>query len=195
MTTVADRSSAEISLRERKKAQTRTAIHEAAFRLVEARGLDGVTVEQICAEAEVSGRTFFNYFPSKAAAALGLPDEVISEEAVQRFRAADDRLVGPLCDLIGHAFSAGGVERTRVKALVMRRPELQPAFSQWVGALRDRVLEVAEGRAGSRDEAALAVTLVLAALSAVAHDAADSDLPIEERLRAYVRRLGEVANR
>ncbi len=59
-------------LRERKKLQTRAAIHSAALDLVTAHGLAGVTVEEICAAAGVSTRTFFNYFPSKGDAALGL---------------------------------------------------------------------------------------------------------------------------
>ena len=58
-------------LRERKKQQTRVALHEAAYRLVQEQGLEGTTIDQICLEADVSSRTFFNYYPSKAAAALG----------------------------------------------------------------------------------------------------------------------------
>lgn len=58
-------------LRERKKLQTRAALTEAALRLAFAKGPDNVTVEEIAEAADVSVRTFFNYFPHKEHAILG----------------------------------------------------------------------------------------------------------------------------
>ncbi len=51
--------------RDRKKRQTHAALAAAALRLVAERGLDQVTVEDISEAADVSARTFFNYFPTK----------------------------------------------------------------------------------------------------------------------------------
>src|SRR5690606_33956881 len=64
-------------LRERKKQQTRAALHRAALELVADRGACQVTTEQIAEHAGVSARTFFNYFPTKESAVLGMaPDQV-----------------------------------------------------------------------------------------------------------------------
>lgn len=60
----------EPGLRERKKAQTRERLRDAAIDLFLRNGYDGTTVAQIAAAADVSEPTFFRYYGSKVAVAV-----------------------------------------------------------------------------------------------------------------------------
>jgi AcrR family transcriptional regulator len=71
-------------LRERKKQQTRDALTLAAIRLATEHGWSRVTIEDIAAEANVSVRTFRNYFPGKA--------DVIAARHLDRMRRIADEL-------------------------------------------------------------------------------------------------------
>jgi AcrR family transcriptional regulator len=70
-------------LRERKKARTRAAIREHAFRLFRDQGYDATTVEQIAEAAEVSPSTFFRYFPTKEDVVLQDDLDLLWLEAIQ----------------------------------------------------------------------------------------------------------------
>jgi AcrR family transcriptional regulator len=84
-------------LRERKKLATRLALHEAALRLVAERGLEHVSVDDITTRADVSPRTFFNYFSSKDDAVLGLdPDAMHRQVQALHDRPADESPVEAL---------------------------------------------------------------------------------------------------
>ena len=68
--------------RERKKNATREALRLAALQLVAAHGLEHVTVEAIAAAADVSERTFFNYFATKEEA-VASPDPEFTARIVE----------------------------------------------------------------------------------------------------------------
>jgi AcrR family transcriptional regulator len=70
---------ADLGRRERKKRATRCALAAAALRPASERGPAGVTVEDISDAADVSSRTFFNYFGSKEAAILSLAPDAAAE--------------------------------------------------------------------------------------------------------------------
>lgn len=69
-------------LRERKRRQTRESIERAAIVLVGERGYAEVTVDAICEHAGISQGTFFNYFPTKDAAIVGMGSYDLDDEAV-----------------------------------------------------------------------------------------------------------------
>ena len=68
----------EAGLRERKKQRTKRTVMDIALRLFAQKGFDATTVDEICAEAEISPSTFFRYFPTKEAAAFPDEDERIA---------------------------------------------------------------------------------------------------------------------
>ena len=96
-------------LRERKKLAVRRALSSAAIRLAVERGLENVTIEDITAEADVSVRTFGNYFSSKyeAICALGT-DRAWRIGADLLARPADEPLWEAVCaTVLAHYEGAG----------------------------------------------------------------------------------------
>ncbi|HST84032.1 MAG TPA: TetR family transcriptional regulator [Kineosporiaceae bacterium] len=133
------------SLRERKKRVTRTALIDAALRLVAERGLTQVTVEEISAAANVSVRTFFNYFRNKEDAVTGggfitgervttmlrdAPPELSAMAAVRRAMLAE-----------AQAVEENPAELVRLLSIADQTPSLKPQL-------------IAAGEAVQRDLAA-----------------------------------------
>lgn len=138
-------------LRERKKRARREALVEAAQALVMERGLDAVTVEDICAEVGVSPRTFFNYFPSKDDAVLGLEDFSVRPEVVVTFveggptGALLDDLEVIVADVLRHQVVTP--ERmARTLELVQREPHLVARHVAWVDGHRAELVDMFSAR-------------------------------------------------
>ncbi len=84
----------ETPLRERNRRRTRRRIEDAATSLVVAHGFANVTVDDICRDAEISRRTFFNYMDSKDEAILGPSPMALSDDRREQFLAEpSDNLV------------------------------------------------------------------------------------------------------
>jgi AcrR family transcriptional regulator len=116
-------------LRERKRLATRRAIQVAVLRLVRRLGYDAVTVEMISRDADVSARTFFNYFPSKEDAVVGDPPILPSGDALEPFirGSGPGRILHDVVDLIEIATEANITDRELVRwrrEVLREHPEL-----------------------------------------------------------------------
>jgi AcrR family transcriptional regulator len=116
-------------LREQKRIATKRALQVALLRLSLERGFDNVTVEEVAQAAQVSPRTFFNYFTSKeeAVAVPHGPHELTEAETARYEEGAGD----PLSDVIVvMAARAAGEEDFELHGL---RRELMQRESRLLG--------------------------------------------------------------
>ncbi|ARC57510.1 putative HTH-type transcriptional regulator [Frondihabitans sp. 762G35] len=147
-------------LRERKRLATRRAIQIATITLVRDKGYDAVTVEMISRRADVSPRTFFNYFTSKDEALIGDPPEMPTGESVERFvnRGADGRLLDDVVELLDEATGATITDRELVlkrRQVIRSHPEL---FARRVASMHGFEAQLVEvlGRRLAADDPDLA---------------------------------------
>jgi AcrR family transcriptional regulator len=136
-------------LRERKKAETRKAIGRAVLYLALERGLDAVTADDIAAAANVSVRTFHNYFDSKQEALIA----AWRSELQVHVDALRDRPAGePILVSLEHVFSG-------IASSVADRPGDVAAHTDllWTS------FAMARHRSVLLDEAILMITEVVAA--------------------------------
>ena len=118
--------------RARKKYETRQALRLAALRLVDAHGLEQVTVEMIAFAADVSPRTFFNYFPTKEDALLGPGADVRADvECFWAIRPSDEPPLTTLRRMLveqAETFSTRGDEMDLRMRVLAANPALFALF-------------------------------------------------------------------
>src|SRR5262244_3012233 len=123
-------------LRQRKRRETRAALSRAAMRLCMQRGgWENVTVDDIAAAANVSPRTFRNYFSTKAEAVAAMHLERMLRIADElRARPADEPLWKAITNAVSAQFESQ--ERTRKGGVV-------PDASRWMERIRFLLTEPA----------------------------------------------------
>lgn len=123
-------------LRARKQRQTRDAIHRAAVELALENGPEGATVAAISARVDISPRTFFNYYPTKEDAIVGLHEGLPSDEELDELRAgtSDDLIDDILTLMIGVFTPSDETLLERRKALIAKHPHLiQRQWARMIG--------------------------------------------------------------
>jgi AcrR family transcriptional regulator len=157
----------EIGLRQRKKAQTRRALTAAAIRLSIEKGPERVTVEEISDEADVSPRTFFNYFSSKEDAILGVDPERRTELRVAlELRPADESPVeavrAALLTTVEGIDENAELWAQRLQ-LVRDHPDLFPGYVASFADFERGLVEAMAARLSMDPDADLYPTVVVAA--------------------------------
>ncbi|GIE87377.1 TetR/AcrR family transcriptional regulator [Actinoplanes regularis] len=145
----------EPGLRERKKAATRQALHEASLRLAFEHGPEKVTVEAIADEAGVSRRTFSNYFANKEEALFyGDLQRMRLLAGILRKRPATESPWVALCAAAEIFYRRLGVvdpEWVARSRMVRRHPSLAAAQVQTFAALEREISAELAVRLGPAD--------------------------------------------
>lgn len=115
-----------LGLRDRKRAETRARLERAATTIVLREGLENATIDAISDAADVSPRTFFNYFDSKEDAILGTQNVEVTEEMVREHHLPGDlvvTIVGVLLDVMAPTLGSTDLHEVRVE-IARQHPEL-----------------------------------------------------------------------
>lgn len=129
------------SRRERRMAETRTALVTAAQELFRRQGFEDTTVDQIAERADVAPRTFFRYFPSKDAVLFADFEELHRAlVAAVAARPVDEAPVVALHRAL-HDYLVAVQSRFKALAAVVRMAEETPGGGLERAAMRQRLAD------------------------------------------------------
>lgn len=137
--------------------RTARKIQAAAVSLAVERGLAHVTTEEIARKAEISTRTFFNYYPYKEAAIMGPPLDY-PQDAGEAFVAGTGPLIGDLERLIEvhlRRFLGDREMVGHIRVLAATDPKLGALYSSSVLARRAQMRDLLARRLPDAEAAML----------------------------------------
>jgi AcrR family transcriptional regulator len=132
-------------LREQKRIATKRALQIALLQLSLERGFDNVTIEEVAQAAQVSPRTFFNYFASKeeAVAAPHGPHELTESEIARYEEGSGDPLTDFIVVMASRAAGEEDFELHRLRReLMQRESRLLGDKAGLIQRIREQVVEV-----------------------------------------------------
>ena len=153
-----------------RRRELRETISTIALDLALERGLDAVTVDEIARAANVSRRTFFNYFPSKAAACIPATFPA-DREAVHLF--LTDRSVPTLtalARLLWRQVAMSSQETpqfTRFHDIWRREPQIRPELYAILARTEEELALLVARREGSEPGSVEAATVAAASIAVV----------------------------
>ena len=189
-----------LSVRERNRLSTWLSIHEAAARITLEVGLANTTVHAITEAAGVSVRSFFNYFPIKEDAVLGIRPVSISQESLNEFQTGDEdalrRTVKLMVDAMRSLTLTGGWSPRQLK-LIRKFPELGGRMTQHIDDAEKLILPFVTKQIKSDssfapkvigavpDDAALAIVMLAGITGRLAYNKNPSNFNIEPKSLDY----------
>ena len=190
-------------LRERRHRQTSADIRDAAVRLAQQRGWFKVTIEEICIEAGISTRTFFNYFPNKESAIAYGPSDIpatLVEDFVAAGPAPYSVVLAELITLAAHHLRDMPPRRDQAACmleLAKTTPGVLAAFLADLERFQNHLTDVVARRQLVQPDEEMPALISALALTAVRSgierwssgdpkDADDTPMPYVERAAALV---------
>jgi AcrR family transcriptional regulator len=190
-------------LRERRHRQTSADIRDAAVRLAQQRGWYKVTIEDICVEAGISTRTFFNYFPNKESAIAYGPSDIpatLVEDFVAAGPAPYSIVLAELITLAAHHLRDMPPRRDQAVCmleLAKTTPAVLAAFLADLERFQNHLTDVVARRQLAQPEEEIPALISALALTAVRSgierwstgepkDPDDTPMPYVERAAALV---------
>lgn len=148
--------------RERKRRQTRERIEEAARTLFLERGFDATTIDDIAAAADISKRSFFDYFPSKEELVSAWQDSfgaVLAAAVIAR--PAEE----PLARVVEAAMTSSIAQATSPQSIALAQlirdtPALRARDHLKYARLEQTLTEALSARAGSDAAARVGIRLL-----------------------------------
>jgi AcrR family transcriptional regulator len=172
-----------IGLRERKKQQTRQAIHVAAMRLFAEGGFEATTIADIAAAADISPRTFFAYFPSKEEVVFARFETAFEDfDRTLSERAPGTTALEALRVWIGRAAKefSGGADAARLEARLRREsPAVAACDLQHMRLFEHRLAEAVGEDLGEPPDSLRPRLVAAAAVAALQASSDKADVILE----------------